>query len=347
MVTIKDIAKKLNLGVSTVSMALNGNSKIKEETRTLVLNAAKELGYVKNGLAVDLQQGHSKLILLVVEDASRPYFSKVIDYIQRRVAYHNFDLLISTTYLKHDHTAKKYISEHRAAGAIVYTVNIDDDFILQYASPDFPIVVMGREIQGEYIQSLPQFQSNHDKSCKITEYLIEHHFHKIAFVLGSLDTLGSIRRLENYLQSLHRAHLDIDENKLFYAEASTYEAGYEVTKTMIERIRKGDIDSIIYANDDIAIGGLLCLNDHDIHVPDDVSIIGGTNLVQSQFMKPALSTLGSNDETLSYHYAVDYLVASILKNDVSLVEQEYQERFKNYKEVIIERETVKLLKKGE
>jgi hypothetical protein len=55
--------------------------------------------------------------------------------------------------------------------------------------------------------------------------------------------------------------------------------------------------------------------------------------------------LGSNDETLSYHYAVDYLVAAILKNDTSVVEQKYEERFKNLKEVIIERETVKLLKK--
>ena len=341
MVTIKDIAKKLNLGVSTVSMALNGNSKIKEETRTLVLNAAKELGYVKNWLAVDLQQGHSQLILLVVEDASRPFFSKVIDFIQRRVAYHNFDLLITTTYLKHDHTAKKYISEHRAAGAIIYTMNIDDDFILQYASPDFPIVVMGREIKGDYVTSLPKF----NKTCTITEYFISHGFHKIALVLGALDTLGSIRRLENYLQSLDNAHICIDENKMFYAEASTYEAGYEVTKTMIEYIRQGDIDSIVYANDDIAIGGLLCLNAHGIKVPDDVSIIGGTNLLQSKIVTPALSTLGSNDETLSYHYAVDYLVAAILKNDTSVVEQKYEERFKNLKEVIIERETVKLLKK--
>ncbi len=164
-------------------------------------------------------------------------------------------------------------------------------------------------------------------------------------VLGALDTLGSIRRLENYLQSLDNAHICIDENKMFYAEASTYEAGYEVTKTMIEYIRQGDIDSIVYANDDIAIGGLLCLNAHGIKVPDDVSIIGGTNLLQSKIVTPALSTLGSNDETLSYHYAVDYLVAAILKNDTSVVEQKYEERFKNLKEVIIERETVKLLKK--
>lgn len=342
MVTIKDIAKKLNLGVSTVSMALNGNSKIKEETRNLVLNTAKELGYVKNGLAVDLQQGHSKLILLVVEDASRPFFSKVIDYIQRRVAYHNFDLLISTTYLKHDNTAKKYISEHRAAGAIVYTMNVDDDFILQYASDDFPIIVMGRKILGDYVKSLPNFDNEVESSCSITGYLLENGFRKIALVLGALNTLGSIRRLENYLQSLNQAHIDIDESKIFYADESTYEAGYHVTETMLDAIRNGDIDSIVYANDDIAIGGLSCLNENSIRVPEDISIIGGTNLVQSKIVKPSLSTLGSNDETLVYHYAVDYLVTKILKNDTSLVEKEYKQRFENYKEIIIERETVKL-----
>lgn len=346
MVTIKDIAKKLNLGVSTVSMALNGNSRIKEETRQLVLRTAKELGYVKNGLAVDLQQGHSKLILLVVEDASRPFFSKVIDMVQRRVAYHNFDLLISTTYLKHDNTAKKYISEHRAAGAIIYTMNIDDDFIQQYASEDFPIFVIGRYIEGEYMKSMPCFASDHKNSISPTHYLVEKGFHKIAFVAGAFNTLGSIRRLESYLQSLHDAKIAMDESRMYYADASTYEAGYEITKQMLNDVKSHHIDSIVYANDDIAIGGLICLLDHGINVPKDISIIGATDLPQSKMLKPALTTLSSNDEDLAFHYAVDYLVAKILNNNPSLVEKEYASRFENFKEIVVERETVDLLKKG-
>ena len=69
MATIKDIARELNLGVSTVSMALNDNSRISQQTKQMVLDKARELGYVKNGIAVDLQKKCTNIILFVVTDA--------------------------------------------------------------------------------------------------------------------------------------------------------------------------------------------------------------------------------------------------------------------------------------
>ncbi len=201
MSTIKDIAKKLNLGVSTVSMAINNNPKIKEETRKLVHETARELGYVKNGLAADLQQGRSNLILLVVEDAARPFFANVIDIVQRQLNKYDFDLLISTTYKNHTSTAKKYISEHRAAGAIVFTMSIDNNYITQYASSDFPVFVLGRHIIGDHTYCLTHFFEELGIKYKppgylATDYLNKRGFENIAFVFGALHTLGTVRKLE-------------------------------------------------------------------------------------------------------------------------------------------------------
>lgn len=342
MATIKDIAKKLNLGVSTVSMALNDSPRIKASTKEKVLETAKELGYIRNGLAADLQQGRSNLILLVVEDASRPFFSAVIDEVQKRVAYHNFDLLISTTFKGHAKTAEKYISEHRAAGAIVFTMNIDNDFINRYASKDFPIFLIGRPIEGQYTKSMPYDDVIDFTGYKATQYLIDKGYKDIAFVFGALDTLGSIRKLEGYLRALSDNNIEINEDLLFYADDSQFESGYVATQQLIPLIKEKKLDSIVYGNDDIAIGGLNCLKDAGLNVPNDVAIIGCTNLPMSTMIKPALTTIGGSDRSLSYQYAVDYLVCQILGQDINEIEEKYKLRIDKYEEVVFERETVKL-----
>ena len=105
MVSIKDIAKELNIGVSTVSMALNDHPRISEKTRQLVHEKAREMKYVKSGAAVDLQKRKTNLILLVLYDASRSFFSEFIKHMQIATGDCGYDFLICTTYGGHRGTA--------------------------------------------------------------------------------------------------------------------------------------------------------------------------------------------------------------------------------------------------
>lgn len=340
MATIKDIAKKMNLGISTVSMALNDNPKISIDTRNRVLAVARDLGYVKNGFAADLQKGRSNLILLVIDDASRPFFARTINAVQKQVAKYDFDLLICTTFENHVGTAKRYISEHRAAGAIVYTMNIDDEFLKTYASEEFPIFVLGRHVNDENVKSVPKPKNPKPMGLLATQYLIDKGFKRIAFVKGALNTLGTVRRFEGYLKGLADSNIPFDENIIFVAEDSSYESGYAVTTDMIKKIKELKIEAVYYANDDIAIGGLRSLLDHGINVPNDISIIGHNNLPHSKLIIPALTTVYS-DQTIEPTYAVDYIVAKILNKDTKEIDAEYIEKISNNPEKVIERETVK------
>lgn len=340
MATIKDIAKKMNLGVSTVSMALNDNPKISIDTRNKVLAVARDLGYVKNGFAADLQKGRSNLILLVVDDASRPFFARIINAVQKQVARYNFDLLICTTFENHTITAKKYISEHRAAGAIVYTMNIEDEFLKTYASEDFPVFVLGRYVADENVKSVVKPENPEPLGLLATQYLIDKGFRRIAFVKAALNTLGTVRRFEGYLKGLAKNNIPFDEDIVFAAEDSSYESGYSVTTSMIEKLEPLKIDAIFYANDDIAIGGLRSLLDHGINVPKDISIIGHNDLPHSKLLIPALTSV-YGDQTIEPTYAVDYIVAKILNKETESIDKKYLEKIKNNPEKIVERETVK------
>lgn len=333
MATIKDIARELNIGVSTVSMALNGNQRINEETRQKVLAKAKELNYVKNGIAVDLQRKSTNLILLVVDDASRPFFSRTINAVQRKISEYGYDLLIATTFNGHIETAKRYISERRADGVIVFTNRIEDEDVLRYACKDMPIFVIGRYVKGDYVYSEPLI--NDVQGEEVVNYFYQKGYRKIAFVKALPHTLGTIRRFKGYQRALANHHLEYNEEIVFSANGSEYEDGYRITKEIIKKIDQ--IDAIFYSNDDIAIPGVKCLIDHGIQVPERVSVIGYNDLPYSKLVTPALTTVTTCQTTTSY--AVDVLVAAIRNEDVDTIMKQYVGELDKICERIIVRET--------
>lgn len=333
MATIKDIAKELNMGVSTVSMALNNHPRINIETRKKVLEKARELNYVKNGIAVDLQRKSTNLILLVVDDASRPFFSRTINAVQKRVSEYGYDLLIATTFNGHTQTALRYISERRADGVIIFTNRIEDKDILYYACKEMPIFVIGRYLEGAFVYSEPLSLVN--QGVEVFDYLYQKGCRKIAFVKALSHTLGTIRRFESYQSCIEKYQLPYNENIIFDANGSEYEDGYRVTKEIIKKIDQ--IDAIIYSNDDIAVPGVKCLIEHGIKIPEQVSVVGYNDLPYSSLITPALTTVSTNQE--SAKYAIDILMAAIKNEDVSRIQKEYRESLDNMQNRLIIRET--------
>lgn len=324
MASIKDIARELNMSVSTVSLALNNKPRVSKETRELVLAKAKELNYVKNGIAADLKRKKTNLILFIVNDASRSYFSNIINLLQKATSSFGYDLLICTTYDNHLQTAERFIIEHRADAVIVYTNTIPDHLLIQNARDDFPIVVLGREVKGDNIYSYP-FADN-QQSLDTTNYLIETGHKKIAFVKGSNVSLGTSRTTKKYIKSLEKYNIPYDENIVFDAKGASYSHGYEITKKILPLLSQ--IDAIQYSTDDIAIGGMMLLQENGIKIPEDISVVGRNNIPESSFSCPTLTTSGgSSDIYLFYESMVNFLILLIEKNE------EYnniQQQLKNY-----------------
>lgn len=339
MVSIKDIAKELNMAVSTVSMALNNNERISEKTRELVQEKAREMKYVKNGAALDLQKQKSNLILLVLHDASRSFFSNVIREIQDKTSELGYDFMISTTFGGHSDTAVKYIKERRAAAVIVYTKTIDDELMKQCASNSFPIFVLGHHAGDEnpYVRS---FQYTEEVLPLDTcEYLISKGHRRIGFVKAFHESYGTIRSLEGFRKSMKKHGLSVDESLIFDADGNRAEDGYLVTKNHILQ-RIDDLDALIYSNDDIAIGGMQCFNDHHIDVPEQLSVIGKHNIPGSAATNPPLTTSTEISDDDHYYGNLVTLLDQYLNGNPD-AEFEKQLNTRNSRSVIIERGSVR------
>lgn len=333
MVTIKDIAKKMGLGVSTVSMALNGHKNINSETRQRVLDVANELGYIKNGIAVDLQKKKTNVILLVVTDASRSHFSEFIRITQEEVVKSGYDLLIAAT-ASSSHTSRRYISEHRVDGVIVYTNHIENEFLERYARRDFPIYLVGSYIENDNIYCTKIIEG-YDVNTEIAiDYLVKMGHKKIAFVKASMKTRGSPRRLKTYYKAMAKHQLVVDEHIVFDAQGSSFEDGYKITGEIIEHL--DEIDAICYSNDDIAIGGLRRFKEAGINVPEAVSVMGTNNLPESKLVTPALTTVHS-EHIDSVRSGVQLLIKAIEEGPQD--HRSLQKSTTNF--AVIERDTVK------
>lgn len=95
MITCKDIARMAGVSTATVTRAFSPSSSIKEDTRQRVLQIAKEHNYTPDLAARGLKQRSTKIIGIILSDASNPYYVKVTQYIERRLEYHGFRSLIS------------------------------------------------------------------------------------------------------------------------------------------------------------------------------------------------------------------------------------------------------------
>ncbi|MBQ1900178.1 MAG: substrate-binding domain-containing protein, partial [Erysipelotrichaceae bacterium] len=227
----------------------------------------------------------------------------------------------------------------RSDAVIVYTKTIDDKLLDQHASKDFPIFVLGHiaETQNPYVQSfLSQDTAMPLDTC---EYLIRKGHRRIGFATGFAESYGTIRSMNGYRLSMKNHGLKIDESLIFDAKGSQVEDGYRVTEEKI-LARIDDMDGIIFSNDDIAVGAMKCFNDHNIAIPERLSVIGKHNIPLSSSTNPPLttSTVVSNNDSF-YSDLIRYLDSCIKGKE----DKKIRKILDSYRSesVIIERETVK------
>ncbi|MBP2001928.1 LacI family transcriptional regulator [Paenibacillus shirakamiensis] len=286
MATIKDVAKLAGVALSTASYALSGDSKVSTKTKDKVLEAARQLNYRKNGFAMDLKRSRTNTIALILTDLSGPYYSELIRSIQDVALTNGYDMIACSSMGGQDSTAVRFLREKRVDGAIVLAQNITDDTLLESAGDRFPIVVMDRELTGSGLINV-RVDSEHG-GYTATKYLIDAGHQTIAYISGPSNSSDNALRYQGYLRAMHEANLE-EKAKWRLGGNFVREGGYSATKMMM---MQGDMPSaIFYGNDEMAIGGLKALEEGNISVPNDISIIGFDDIQLAEYLTPPLTTV--------------------------------------------------------
>lgn len=290
-VTIKDVAEKAGVSITTVSRVLNDNyeTHMRMETKEKILSTIEELGYTPDKNAQVLSRSRTDVIGIIVPDISDPFFATLVRGIEKVSNNHGLTTIIADT-----ENSEKKESEHiktllseRVDGVVLVPTGTACSEPGRLIDNDIHVVLADRSIEGF---SAPVVTSaDEEGSYEITKYVLSLGHEKIYFIQGPQALSTSRKRLDGYKRAMESHGSGFKEKNVFQGDF-TFESGLEVGNQIKDQVRDVSM-ALIAANDMMAIGVIRALKDSGLSVPNDVCIAGFGDEFSRNLITPKLTTV--------------------------------------------------------
>ncbi len=311
MVTIKDIAKRLNLSYSTVSRALNSSSLVNEKTMKRIQEEAKRMGYTPNALARGLVLKKSGIIGMIIPDITNPFFPALARGAEDRAVDRGYNLLVCNTdwNIKLETRHLRLIQEKKVDGLILSSINLENKYLETIIQKGYPLVFVSRVYPGVDVNFVGM--DTHYGGYLAGKHLVELGHRNIAFIGGKFN-IGSVQgRFSGFLKALREAGIEFNPSLAVEGEFNI-ESGYARALELFKYNFKsgGKITAVFAANDLVAIGVMKAVRELGLSVPDDVSVIGYDDIFVSSIPGVELTTVFQEKRKMG-ELAVDLLLDEI------------------------------------
>ncbi|KRM79603.1 PurR family transcriptional regulator [Lapidilactobacillus dextrinicus DSM 20335] len=277
---IREIADKAGVSISTVSYALNGSSKVTEQTRERIKAIAKEMNYTPNLAGRMLKNQKTNIVGMYVSDFGGDFYSHVIDGIAQKLKENHYELIVGSGGSR----SRSFIPQNLVDGAIVLDSNFPTDIITDYANSGHQIVVMDRELSIPNVRQvlLDDEMGAHQAVNALIESKVEHFI----LVTGPSDSRDSIIRMQTAIAEVEKS---TGKPVIVISSNFTVEGGRKAAKS----IASMGLDNVgIFAlNDELAIGLYEVLPEYGLHPGKEVKIIGFDNDELGRYLTPPLTTI--------------------------------------------------------
>ncbi len=290
IVTIKDIAKQLDISVSTVSRALSDSPVVKEATRKAVKDLAKKLNYQPNFTALSLRSSTTRTLGIVIPRVVHEFFSSVITGIEDYANSIGYNVIICTSHESYEKEVQnvRTLINGRVDGVLIciskHTKNFDH--LNDIKEKNLPLVFF--DCICEDVASDKVVIDDYDAGYKAVNHLIEVGCKRIAHIGGPIQLLINQHRFEGYKQALLDNNLPYDDQLVIHCDGGDYEHGYEVSADLFI---KEVPDGLFCGTDMLAIGAIKNIKKNGLKIPDDIAVVGFSNWEISSLYEPSLSTL--------------------------------------------------------
>jgi len=289
--TLKEIAEKINVSVSTVSKALKGYADVNPETKKLILKTAKEMNYKPNSFAVNLRTKESKTIGLIVPEIVHHFFSSVIKGIIAQAEKKGYLVIILQSNESYELEKKQLelLQNKRVDGILVSIANGTSKFdhFKEVIDNDTPLVMFDKI--AKIIDCSKVIIDDRKAAYEATKHLIEIGCKKIAHFRGPLLPQNSIDRFLGYKKALEDFNIPYDSKLVYVLNDVSFEEGKYYAKKLVKEHK--NVDGIFVNTDLVAIGAITAFNEMNIKVPEDISIVGFSNWFMSTVVSPSLTTI--------------------------------------------------------
>ena len=289
--TIKEIAKRLNVSVSTVSRALHNHPSIGLRTKTQVQKLAAELNYEPNQAAISFKQGKTFTIGVILPNLGEEFFSTAINGVEDMASQNNYTVLIGQS---HDDIGreKKIVDtmrRHRVDGLLVSLSKNTDSYehFEQLKTYSIPIVFFDR------VPDLPEAYTVScnlkNSSVQLVDWLVSKGHRHIGFIKGPDTMLPSQERLNGYLEGLKKNKLTVDTTYIVQTDLDK-EKTLEAMKQLLELKKRPT--AVIAFNDYIALDAIKYCRSQGLKINKDIFFVSYANLPMTSYMdEPPLASV--------------------------------------------------------
>jgi DNA-binding LacI/PurR family transcriptional regulator len=289
-ITIKDIAKALNISTSTVSRALRNHPDISDETKKAVSELAKQMQYHPNSIASSLRNKKTETIGIVVPEIIHTFFASVIAGVEEVAYQEGYKVIIcqsNENYQKEIVNIQTLISA-RVDGILVSISNQtkEIDHLRLALSRKIPLVFFDRV--SEELDTTKVVVNDYEGAITATQYLIDTGCKRIAHISGPQNLAICKQRKEGYLAALKKNKMTIDEALIVECNLEQHDAT-SITEKLLNLPTIPD--AIFAVTDPVAIGAHITIRKHGYKIPEQISLMGFTNDAVSEIIEPSISTM--------------------------------------------------------
>lgn len=287
--TIRDVAERARVSVASVSRVLTGAGAVTETTRERVMEAVRALKYVPHSGARSLSTSRTHTIGVILPDLFGEFFSELIRGMDRAARERGFHLIVSSSHDDADEAAAAIRSMRgRVDGLIILSPHLDADELggALPSQTQLPVLLMNGGAVDARRPSI--VVDNRGGAIAAVEHLIADGRRHIVHVRGPAGNLEAEARLGGYFEAMTNAGLAPVVVNGDFTQQAGFSAGVALTR------RDQRPDGVFAANDMMAVGVLLALQEAGLRCPEDVAVVGFDDVPIAALVRPALTTLRLN-----------------------------------------------------
>lgn len=278
MVTIKDLAREAGVSISTVSYALNGNTRISEETRERIVALAEDMNYVPNMAGRNLRRKKTNIIGVYLASYGGVFYSDLLEGIMEEASINGYDIIVCS-----GEKSRSFIPERMVDGAIVIDTTFSNEELFKYTNAGAKIVVLDRILNDGQVPSI--ILDNEGGATQAIYELLKHENRPFYLIRGPEGNYDSQMRLKASAGIL-------EQNNVPYKVLSgdfTSESG-RVAANIILNEWQGPI-SVFAFNDEMAIGLIEGIQVSPHKVGEDVKLVGFDDSIVGKYIQPSLTSV--------------------------------------------------------
>jgi LacI family transcriptional regulator len=293
--SIRDVALRAGVSVTTVSHALNGTRFVSDAAKAKVLEAAHALGYVPSEVARGLKQNTTRTLGMLVPNNSNPYFAEII----RGVEDHCYGVGYSLVLCNSNDDPQRQIdylrvlSERRVDGIVLVASGDDAAIVAACKDLRLPLVLLDREIDSIDADLI---EVDHAAGGEMaTAHLLALGHARVACIGGPLDLRPSRQREAGWRRALAASGVEPRADELVRGDFGP-ESGAAAMRRLLQSAHPPT--AVFVCNDLMAIGALHAAWELDVDVPNDLSVVGFDDIALSAYTSPPLTTVSQPKQAI-------------------------------------------------